>query len=118
MKAKYSAMPGSSYRRLASVLEAMNQSENEDAVPPSPCPHCHKVMDAATHEDRVVRPKPGDISICIYCAGVAQFSPELALVAFSEDEMRHLPGATRADIREAQATIRSMYLKPKRGVQA
>jgi hypothetical protein len=37
------------------------------------CPHCGATQDAATTFEKAKQPKPGDVGICIMCAGVSVF---------------------------------------------
>jgi hypothetical protein len=48
-------------------------------VPPSTCPSCGALLDAASARD--ARPSPGDYSICVKCLAVARFDAGLRLVA-------------------------------------
>lgn len=51
------------------------------------CPFCKKKLDAATDFDAdCLTPKPGDLSVCIYCGNILKFCEDLSLqVAFKED---------------------------------
>jgi hypothetical protein len=57
------------------------------------CPHCGYMVDTGTHiatatnsfgmkVDETVRPVPGNISVCLRCAGVSQYTSEMTLVPF------------------------------------
>jgi hypothetical protein len=37
------------------------------------CPACHAKIAAATHATEKISPKPGDLSICLYCKTVLVF---------------------------------------------
>lgn len=57
-------------------------------MPVSRCPYCDKPLDAASAPGR--GPKRGDVSVCIFCAGVMQFDAELRLVRLSSAELREI----------------------------
>lgn len=40
------------------------------------CPHCGAQHDQAASVGARARPKPGDVSICVKCAGVAIFTTD------------------------------------------
>lgn len=52
---------------------------------PCPCPHCGKVLDAATPADGVGAPSPGDATLCIDCGEWCVFNDELKLEKPSDD---------------------------------
>jgi hypothetical protein len=81
--------------------------DNGKLMPRSNCPMCHKSVDAATAAEGIlVRPNPGDISICFYCGEVLTFDPQMQLVpcdlngmlALTEDQ-RQLVGLMQSRIR-------------------
>ena len=63
---------------------------------PDHCPDCGREIKCATQVvgDKAP-PKPGDLSICLYCRGVFRFTDELGLAAVALDE---LPVELRAKI--------------------
>lgn len=47
------------------------------------CPCCNSVVDsAATVNDNADIPKPKDLTICVYCAAVLQFTDDMDLMLF------------------------------------
>ena len=52
---------------------------------PCPCPHCGKVLDAASPADGAASPSPGDATLCIYCGEWCVFNDELKLEKPSDD---------------------------------
>ena len=73
-------------------------------VPGAVCPTCKKVVDGASAADGVkATPKQGDLSICIYCAGVAQYDASLQLHAF---DVQQLPADERALIEQHRRLVR------------
>jgi hypothetical protein len=82
-------------------------------MPESVCPGCGKPLDAATQASNMpIRPKEGDISLCVRCGDVARYDAELRLRACSDLELAGLVKAGRfaqADLehlRRLQAAIR------------
>jgi hypothetical protein len=58
----------------------------------SPCPHCGKSLDGATDPTGGAVPSPGDLTLCVYCAGVSIFGEDMQLrTATEEEEMMALP---------------------------
>ena len=49
-------------------------------VKTSICPKCFTILSAATNmDDENLRPKPGDVTVCLYCAEVLVFNEDLTL---------------------------------------
>jgi hypothetical protein len=67
-------------------------------VPSSPCRSCGREMSGATdsHDpDQPVLPKPGEISICLYCSHVSEYGPDLKLVPLSDAALLEIAGDPR-----------------------
>lgn len=60
------------------------------STPESKCPVCGTVVDMATGVGGPEAPQPGNISICIKCAGVSKYSEEMTLVPISTEEMAEI----------------------------
>jgi hypothetical protein len=60
-------------------------------MPPSRCLNCRKVCDAATGIN-AKKPKPGDITICLYCGHVMAFDNHRRLRPLTDDEMHAVAG--------------------------
>lgn len=72
------------------------------------CPRCGYEVDGATviTQQKEVAPEPGDISLCLNCGGLNEFSPSLSLLKVPRDrELDILHGPNGALIREAQLLI-------------
>jgi len=53
------------------------------------CPHCNELTDmAASSQGR--GPRPGDLSVCIYCGEVGMFQPDMKLRVLDELEKAQL----------------------------
>lgn len=68
-------------------------------LPASSCPRCLRDLDGATSVAHEGRPDPGDVTMCIYCSGLAIFGDDLRLRNPTKEE--------RAEI-EAQPLIHRM----------
>lgn len=52
------------------------------------CPNCKKLLDSFTAVSVSGSvPKPGDITVCLYCSTVLQFSDDLSLIEAEADEI-------------------------------
>ena len=63
--------------------------------PASDCPVCRKKLDAASGEGK---PRPGDMTVCAYCAELAVFGEDLELRVPNGDEVEEFysnPAAAR-----------------------
>jgi hypothetical protein len=52
-------------------------------TPPQFCPLCFTVLDAVASLETKKVPDPGDFTICLYCAAVLKFGPDMMLEASS-----------------------------------
>lgn len=89
----------------------MTDRSHTTRLPPMECPHCHVVHDAASDPNKEnPAPKPGDLTICIECAGIAQFTGAMQLRLVSKDEWDEFAAtqpATVAELRRQQKILRS-----------
>jgi len=104
---------------LGSLMRTLLSMRNEsvDRVPPAPCPYCGKVLDGASNS-KAEKPNPGDLSVCVYCAGLCQFTATLALERLPAATFEALPADDRAALREHQDAVRAIYARrvgPKGG---
>jgi hypothetical protein len=71
------------------------------------CLGCGELLDGATGVSNRNRPKPGSISICIYCGHIAVFADDLSLRKPTGEEMREIAGnPTILAIQRARARIK------------
>jgi len=49
------------------------------------CPQCKATLDGASHADST--PEPGDLTICVYCTALLQFSDSMTLVGMDIDDI-------------------------------
>lgn len=67
------------------------------------CPYCQATLDAAYAKDARLRPKPGDASICFYCAGLLVFDGAGAVRLPTDAELRDL--RLQPDVVEARDAV-------------
>jgi len=73
-------------------------------MPPQACPRCGKMLDANDGEKDHV-PQPGSFTVCVACAALHQFSPEMRLLAVTPEEFAALPTEFQDEIASIQAMI-------------
>ncbi len=84
------------------------------------CPHCGEILDAATAaEGKHEIPNPGDVSVCIYCAGLLVYADDMALTKLSDELFNSIPLEVRLELSKARYNIRKFneqqqYLKNNR----
>lgn len=75
------------------------------------CPHCGHRMDSASHMTEKVKPKPGDLTVCMQCASVLRFDSSLAVRTISDEQLRRIkqrdPEAA-AELMKVQRAILAM----------
>lgn len=49
------------------------------------CPNCKKLLDGFTRLPDKAKPKPGDISVCLYCGEILEFTDDLQLIHADAD---------------------------------
>jgi hypothetical protein len=81
-------------------------------VPIQLCPKCGATLSGATSADagRAIRPKPGDVTVCMYCAQLLMFGEGLSLVAL-DALPDHADAESRAAVRLLQDTARRLKWK-------
>jgi hypothetical protein len=62
-------------------------------------------LDAATAAFKDVRPKPGDVTVCIKCAALLQFTDDLR---YAPADTQRLALETLEQLAEVQAAVRMM----------
>lgn len=63
-----------------------------EKVPLQFCPECHKGLDGATlmSEGKRMRPSPGDISVCFFCATILRFDEKGVMVRATREDIGEL----------------------------
>lgn len=68
----------------------------DHSIPACECPECKNVLDTAASTLPGKTPKPGDITICIYCYNVMEFGDDLQLQTLSKEGRDEFLGTTYA----------------------
>jgi hypothetical protein len=77
--------------------------EPKTRMPKATCPSCRASVDGATGVTGAAKPCAGDITVCIFCASVAEFDANMQLRPF---DVATLPADERAQIEKLCAAIR------------
>jgi hypothetical protein len=64
----------------------------ETRTPPGACLACGKIVDAVTSLDGGHRPKPNDITLCLYCGHIMAFGEGLRMRPLTDAEMVEIAG--------------------------
>ncbi len=97
------------------VVEALFDDALIRRLPKSPCSSCGELLDAANNRDGH-NPKPGDLTLCVYCGAMSSFTETLHIRAMTPEEFRELPAELRAELEGAQAILRMRIgARQKRG---
>lgn len=76
-------------------------------VPDANCPHCGHHVDAATDPfDPTNTPYPGDITVCLYCAGICVYTDSMALRSITRTDMDNITPDMKKYLAELQQYIR------------
>ena len=79
-------------------------------VTTSSCPKCRKELDrASAHTDHSVAPKPGDFSVCMYCATPLIFGRDMALRRLTRREESALDPNERRELARVQSAISKFW---------
>lgn len=71
---------------------------------PDLCPSCGTVIDSHSHPHKT--PKPGDFTICAYCASVLRYGGGLVLLAATEADLADLDEEDRRVVASTVARVR------------
>ena len=82
--------------------------EHKVRMPEATCPSCQKKVDGASGVTGARHPKPDDLSVCIFCAGVSQYDAEMQLKPF---DMSVLTSDERREVEQAQQLVRRALAK-------
>jgi len=79
------------------------------AVPEHRCIRCHKFLDVATGSEPDQRcPKPGDLTICLFCGEVYQFRLDLTLENLSDERVSEIDEETGGQIKKARKIVQAV----------
>lgn len=65
-------------------------------VPECTCPCCGYKLSAATPVEGTHNPRPGDVSVCLNCGHMLQFTDNLSVKSVTEDEFITFPLETQS----------------------
>jgi hypothetical protein len=85
----------------------------ESVIPRQYCPACLTELNRATHPTRRVAPKPGDLNVCIECASVCMYDPDLTLRALDAAECQALEASDPKAWRDVVRFQRIIRLMPR-----
>jgi len=74
-------------------------------LPESECPSCGYRVDAASGISTDEAPKPGDVTLCMKCGQVMQFTATLGVRGVQPASIPGIDRATMRNIRRAQRAI-------------
>ncbi len=78
-------------------------------VPPSTCPTCKYVNDAATYlQDESAQPKPGDFSVCLHCGEILIFNDDLTTRGVTLDDLVDLSPEFHTELNRMQRAVRHL----------
>ncbi len=86
-------------------------------IPMQLCPTCGYTSDSATALEDGKRPKVGDFTVCINCAGVMRFGSDLQLVPSSSLEAGPVLGGYLQVIVDGIKTLHGRGDRPKQSDQ-
>jgi hypothetical protein len=84
----------------------MGLQANDVRVPKFTC-SCGKVLEAATGFQNKQAPQPGDITLCVYCGALYQFTANMEHDPVVLDALSGLRPKDRRLIEQAQSLIRN-----------
>jgi len=77
-----------------------------NTVKTTTCPACSHVLEEASAVDgKPTAPVPGDLSVCLYCARLLQFTEDLDVRVMTEADIAQLPNKTRIEVQLTQWAI-------------
>lgn len=71
------------------------------------CPVCFHLLDAATCASGDATPKPGDLTVCLYCTTFLKFNEQLRHVTLQDGEFSKLGEIERRTLVRARNLIRA-----------
>ena len=77
-------------------------------VPPTPCPVCTSLNDAATGTDHNDPPRPGDLTICVTCGAILEFDDHLRTVVASQATLDEMDDEDRQRLQRAAKAVSRM----------
>lgn len=86
-----------------------------NVIPSHHCPCCQRKLDCATYMGKEKRkPKPSDLTICMYCTTLLQFDESLCVKELSAQEINLLDARAQAQVRFLQKMLRLFWARTHR----
>jgi len=80
------------------------------------CPECNRQLDDAMETSGCdVRPSPGDLTVCAYCAALLEYNDDYSLKTFTKERFNKLDKRDRIMLVKAQKVING-YNNKKKGM--
>jgi hypothetical protein len=79
-------------------------------MPATHCLNCERLVDGASGVDTKGKPRPGNITVCIYCGHLMAFARDLSMRELTGEEMREIAGDER--VLAAQRAAAEFRKKP------
>lgn len=86
----------------------MQRSSHSHKMPEDHCPFCGRDLDRVSGIDHKDNPKPGDCTICIYCASFLTINSDFTLQEMTEEEIGELDDKVRQMLIHARKIIKSL----------
>lgn len=83
-------------------------------LPDRRCPWCGETLNMAASFDHDQQPKPGDLTVCIQCAGMLKYGPAMKLLRLTEADIDDLDDETADSLALAHQTIREFIAQRRR----
>lgn len=77
-------------------------------LPASRCPLCGLESNAASSPEGAT-PDPGDITICMHCAGLLVFTDDMRLRTATNAEIAELPRSAALKVRTYQTAVENLH---------
>ena len=74
----------------------------------SSCPHCGAKINATFAEGESVKPKSGDLSVCMECFGLMMFGDEMIINELTDEQWLDLPAGVRGSISREIAQMKAL----------
>ena len=69
------------------------------------CPKCDKILDGWTQTEPDTHPEPGDVTICVYCSAVLQYTDDMLLRFADADAVAEV----MLQLSQAQNAIKELH---------
>lgn len=81
--------------------------------PENICPSCYRKLDMANDPEEKFVPKKGDLTVCIYCQEVLEFTDDLNIKKLSEETYNKLSNDVKLKLKLYQQTAKKIITENK-----